>query len=498
MTDTGTNNLVGGFVGAHDNGTFKNSFWDTQTSNQANAVGSGSSIGVTGKTTAEMMQTATFSDAGWNIANTGGSNAIWRIYEGQTYPLLRSFLIPLTITANSATTTYNGLAQSLPGTFSYKNTLTNATITPNANLFGTSTVTGSGTNAGTYNFTPTNNHSNQQGYDISYAAGTLTINKAPLLISATDIIKMYGLSYIFEGTEFSSLGLVNGETIGTVDLSSAGTAAGAKVSGSPYSILISNAEGGTFNPKNYDITYKTGKLTVKPNPLASLIINIDVEHIDNIIRRGNSNNYAILGVVGNVVKLGDNIFVRLGRSNNFRLVGSVSGDDSDSSISMNISERQLSSLLTVYRMISFYVSQSLNPFITPLQTSTTETSLADETLPSPADGILIRFEDVDVDFGQLGMCYAKTLEHGHHKHGKQKWFKKKHHHRAELKQYYNNFFFIIDGAGVKLPEGSLVFIPKPSSDSIDSSSSNTTSGTSSSSTTGTDDSSSSTVNSTSL
>jgi hypothetical protein len=44
-----------------------------------------------------MKQMATFSGAGWNIANTGGSSAVWRIYEGNTTPLLRSFLKPLPV-----------------------------------------------------------------------------------------------------------------------------------------------------------------------------------------------------------------------------------------------------------------------------------------------------------------------------------------------------------------------------------------------------------------
>jgi hypothetical protein len=62
---------------------------------------------VTGKTTAEMKQLTTFSSAGWNISDVGGSSAIWRIYEGNTRPLLRSFLIPLTITTTGSNISYS-------------------------------------------------------------------------------------------------------------------------------------------------------------------------------------------------------------------------------------------------------------------------------------------------------------------------------------------------------------------------------------------------------
>src|SRR4030043_318696 len=78
---------VGGLVGRTYEGTVSNSFWDIETSGQA------TSSGGTGKTTAEMKNVATFSDAGWNIvavANLDTRNAayIWNIVDDETYPLL--------------------------------------------------------------------------------------------------------------------------------------------------------------------------------------------------------------------------------------------------------------------------------------------------------------------------------------------------------------------------------------------------------------------------
>ena len=47
----------------------------------------------------------------------------------------------------------------------------------------------------------------------------------------------------FCGTEFGVSGLVNGDSVSGASLSSAGSAAGAGVGGSPYSIVITNAVG---------------------------------------------------------------------------------------------------------------------------------------------------------------------------------------------------------------------------------------------------------------
>jgi hypothetical protein len=67
-------------------GTVINSFWDTQTSGQV------TSDGGMGKTTAQMQDVATFSDAGWNIIevalNETNPTYIWNILNYETYPFL--------------------------------------------------------------------------------------------------------------------------------------------------------------------------------------------------------------------------------------------------------------------------------------------------------------------------------------------------------------------------------------------------------------------------
>ncbi len=102
-------------------------------------------------------------------------------------------------------------------------------------------------------------------YTVIPTNGTLTVTKAPLTITADDATKTYGDEVVFDGTEFSQVGLVNGDTVASVSLSSPGAAATATVAGGPYVIAISGASGTGLG--NYDITYVAGELKVKAKAL---------------------------------------------------------------------------------------------------------------------------------------------------------------------------------------------------------------------------------------
>ncbi len=67
-------------------------------------------------------------------------------------------------------------------------------------------------------------------------------------------------------TEFTSIGLVNGDTITNVTLTSPGWASNAPVAGSPYPITFSGSAGKGL--ANYTITYVSGLLTVIPAALS--------------------------------------------------------------------------------------------------------------------------------------------------------------------------------------------------------------------------------------
>ena len=95
------NEYVGGLVGYTlvvwwgNYGSISTSFWDIHTSGQTHMCGS-QAEGASGcddsfgLTTAEMRTAATFLEAGWDFVDetANGPNDIWKIVEGQTYPLL--------------------------------------------------------------------------------------------------------------------------------------------------------------------------------------------------------------------------------------------------------------------------------------------------------------------------------------------------------------------------------------------------------------------------
>jgi len=77
---------IGGLVGQNLYGVVSNSFWDTQTSGQANSDGGA------GKTTEEMMDITTFTGAGWDITAVSHSETnpdyTWNIVDPVAYPFL--------------------------------------------------------------------------------------------------------------------------------------------------------------------------------------------------------------------------------------------------------------------------------------------------------------------------------------------------------------------------------------------------------------------------
>ena len=168
----------------------------------------------------------------------------------------------LIVTANDQSKTYgdqlalqssaftaNGLAN---GETIGSVTLASAGAVNTANV-GSYSISASNASGGTFN---------ASNYAISYASGTLNVNRANLTITANNRSSTYGDGTTFTGTEFTSSGLRNGQTVGSVTLTSAGASQTASVAGSPYAIVASNATGGTFNANNYNINYVNGALTV--------------------------------------------------------------------------------------------------------------------------------------------------------------------------------------------------------------------------------------------
>jgi hypothetical protein len=175
---------------------------------------------------------------------------------------------PLTIAANNRTkiygqtTTFAGTEFTATGLQNSEAigsvSFTSAGAAPTASVAGSPYAIVPGPAAGG-TFAPAN-------YAITWVNGALSVTPAPLTIAANNTNKVFGQSINFAGNEFGSAGLQNSETVGSVTLTSAGAAAVAPLTGSPYAIVPSAPAGGTFAAANYAITFVNGTLTVAAQP----------------------------------------------------------------------------------------------------------------------------------------------------------------------------------------------------------------------------------------
>jgi hypothetical protein len=169
---------------------------------------------------------------------------------------------PLTITASNESKTY-GQTAALPSTAFSSVGLLNGDTIAGVTLSSAGATPTAG--VGSYAIMATDASGPRAGnYSITYDNGTLTVNPTTLIITANNTNKYFGKTLTFAGTAFTDSGLQNGQTVGSVTLTSSGAAASATVAGSPYPIVPSAATGGTFAPTNYTIYYTNGLLTVLP------------------------------------------------------------------------------------------------------------------------------------------------------------------------------------------------------------------------------------------
>ena len=110
------------------------------------------------------------------------------------------------------------------------------------------------------------------------ATGSSTVSPAELTITANNQDKVYGTTQttpVTGSTAFTSTGLKNGDTVGTVTLTyETGGLLATDPAGNTSTITPSNAAGGTFAAGNYNVSYAAGTLTVgKATPTATLVVN---------------------------------------------------------------------------------------------------------------------------------------------------------------------------------------------------------------------------------
>src|SRR5207249_665576 len=108
-------------------------------------------------------------------------------------------------------------------------------------------------------------------YTITYHDSQLSVNPKGLDITANNRSRTYGDAVTFAGTEFTTVmgQLVNGDTVTSVTLTSAGAAATATVAGSPYAITPSAAMGTGLG--NYAISYHNAPIGLIVNKAALTI-----------------------------------------------------------------------------------------------------------------------------------------------------------------------------------------------------------------------------------
>ena len=252
---SGTGASRGALIGSSNANVVSNSFWDKTTSIVQISAGGG-----LGMTTADMQTQANFTsaslangggDPGWDFTNT------WLMYDGQTYPLLQSFMTPLSVTANSDTKTYNGIAYSGGNGVTYSG-LVNS-IAPAGALSYSGTSQGA-INANSYVITPAGLQSDQH-YLITFIDGTLTVTPKAVTISGTVADdKVYDgdtratLSNI--GTVATGVGsetlTLNGPLAANINFNSKDVLVADTVTGTGYSIAD-----GTGLASNYALTSTT-------------------------------------------------------------------------------------------------------------------------------------------------------------------------------------------------------------------------------------------------
>lgn len=275
---------VGGIAGYNDNGGVIDRTYSTATVSSLNAqriggivggnfstvsdsyatsqiTGSGSFSGGGVLSLEQMKIAANFS--GWDIATAGGSSSKWRIYEGNSAPLLRAFLRSVTVTADDGTRTYDGTTDGF-----------GATAAPDVLLLGTVTTTLGSKNVGTQAVSAAGLYSDQQGYDISYANGTATIEQKTVFIQ--DVVVS---DKTYDGTRNATVssidvnGLISGDDVITAAEASFDTKdVGVDKNVRASAINLSGADAGNYwmATEFYDTT-----ATITPKTITSISTAMD-------------------------------------------------------------------------------------------------------------------------------------------------------------------------------------------------------------------------------
>ncbi|OTG98101.1 hypothetical protein B9T24_01675 [Acinetobacter sp. ANC 4654] len=269
------NSSIGGLVGSNSNATVSKGHWNKDTTGQNNSAGSDASFALSN---ADMKDASkfTFLDADSKL---GGKDRAWRIYDGLSAPLLRSFLTTADLSVTDKTTTYTGKEQNFAEVWG----LDSSKYTANGQI--------KGTDAGQYQATYYSD--NQHGYDFIGNEGTLTINKAKVTVTGTsENDKIYnGQQQSMNNSGYTVGGLVNGESeslLGNITASGGS----AKNAGN----YVNKITGENTTTKNYDIAYVDGQFTINKKKI-TVTANSDRFTYDGENHRYEKNSFTANGLV---------------------------------------------------------------------------------------------------------------------------------------------------------------------------------------------------------
>ncbi len=215
---------------------------------------------------ANVASATTVTVSGLTISGITGSNSS----AASDYSLSTSSLnVAATITPATATINVTGYNVTYDGNAHTANGTATGVSSENLNSYLNLSAT-THTAAGTYNgdgwsFGGNSNYSTASG-SVNDAIG-----QKALSITANNITKCSGATYTFAGTEFTTAGLVPGDAVSSVTLTSAGAPASATAG--VYSITASAAVGTGLS--NYNITYNLGLMTVETLSLTMTQVNPD-------------------------------------------------------------------------------------------------------------------------------------------------------------------------------------------------------------------------------
>ncbi len=217
---------------------------------------------VNGETAAVLAGNIAYGGNSQGAVNAGGYQITASGQSAQNYAIsyqpgtLMVNQAALTVTANNAGKTYDGLAFSGGNGVSYSGFVNGETATVLAGTIGYAGSAQGAVNAGGYQITASGQSA--QNYAISYQPGTLTVNQAALTVTANNAGKTYDGLAFSGGNGVSYSGFVNGETATVLagTIAYAGNAQGA-VNAGGYQITASGQ-----SAQNYAISYQPGTLTV--------------------------------------------------------------------------------------------------------------------------------------------------------------------------------------------------------------------------------------------